>query len=45
MRVKWHFRNEVTPQFGETPEFAPKFKWQPPQAHPNIEVFLCQIEK
>ena len=44
-RVKWHFGNDVTPQFSETPEFAPKFKWQPPKAHPKIEVFLYQIEK
>ena len=32
MRLKWHFRNE------------PKSSWNPPTGHPNLEVFLSQIE-
>ena len=45
MRLKWHFRNEPTLYFKETPVFAPKSTWKPPKGHPNLEVFLSQIEK
>ena len=45
MRLKWHFRNEPTPYFKETPVFAPKSTWKPPKGYPNLEVFLSQIEK
>ena len=45
MRLKWHFRNEPTPYFKETPVFAPKSNWKPPKGHHNLEVFLSQIEK
>ena len=41
MRTKRHFRNEPTP---ETPIFSPKSTWKPPMGHPNVEVFLSQIE-
>ena len=44
MRIK-HFRNDVTTKFSEIPGFKPKPKWQPPKDHPNLEVFLSQIEK
>ena len=26
MRIKWHFRNGITPQFSEIPAFTPKSK-------------------
>ena len=45
MRIKWYFRNDVTPQFSETPAFTPKSKLQPPKDHANLEVFLSQTEK
>ena len=45
MRTKWHFRNEPTPEFSETPVFLPKSTWKPPMDHPNAEVFLSQIEQ
>ena len=45
MRIKWHFRNEPTPYFKETPVFAPKSTWKPPKGYPNLEVFLSQIAK
>ena len=45
MRTKWHFRNEPTPEFSETPVFALKSTWKPPMGHPNVEVFLSQIEQ
>ena len=44
MRIK-HFRNDITTKFSEIPGFKPKPKWQPPKDHPNLEVFLSQIEK
>ena len=45
MRLKWHFRDEPTPYFKETPVFASQSTWKPPKGHPNLEVFLSQIEK
>ena len=44
MRTKRHFRNEPTKEFSETPAFSPKSTWKPPIAHPNVEVFISQIE-
>ena len=44
MRLKWHFRNEPTPEFIDGPAFSPKPLWNPPAGHPNLEVFLSQIE-
>ena len=43
MRTKWHFQNEPTLEFSETPVFPPKSTWKPPMGHPNVEVFLSQI--
>ena len=34
MRIKWHFRNDVTPRFSEIPACTPKSKWQPLKGHP-----------
>ena len=45
MRLKWHFRNEPTPCFKETPVFAPKSPWKAPRGRPNLEIFLSQIEE
>ena len=44
MRTKSFFRNEPTPQFIEVPAFSPKSSWKPPKGHPNLEVFLSQLE-
>ena len=44
MRIKWHFRNEPTLDFSNIPAFAPKSAWKPPKGHPNLEVFLSQVE-
>ena len=45
MRLKWYFRNEITPNFSEALAFRPKFSWNPPKVHPNLEVFLSEVEK
>ena len=45
MRTRWHFRNEPTPEFCETLAFSLKCTWKPPMGHPNVEVFLRQIEE
>ena len=44
MQIKWHFRNEPTQDFSDKPAFSAKSTWNPPKSHPNIEVFLSQIE-
>ena len=44
MPIKWHFRNEPTQDFSDKPAFSAKSTWNPPKGHPNIEVFLSQIE-
>ena len=44
MRIKWHFRNEPSPTFSEIQSFTPKSSWKPHRGHPNLEVFLSQIE-
>ena len=43
MRLKWHFWHE-SEDFSEVSVFNPKSKWQPPQSHPCLEVFLSQVE-
>ena len=44
MRIKCHFRNEPTQDFSDKPVFSAKSTWNPSKGHPNIEVFLSQIE-
>ena len=44
MRLKWHFRNEATPEFSDWPAFSTKSLWNPPTGYTNLEVFLSQIE-
>ena len=43
-RIKWYFRNEISENFSEVPAFSPKSSWNPPQGHPNLEVYLSQVE-
>ena len=45
MRTRWHFRNETSPEFSETPVFSLKSTLKPPMGHPNVEVFFSQIEQ
>ena len=45
MRLKWHFRNEPTPEFSTTPAFNPKSTWIPPNGSPSLELVLSQVEK
>ena len=45
MRFKWYFRDEPTPFFSEQPSFSPNSSWSSPVGHPNLEVFLSQIEQ
>ena len=45
MRIKWHFRNEITEDFSTTPMFRPKSNWTPRVGHPNLEMFLSELEK
>ena len=44
MHTKLIFRNQPTPQFSEVPTFSPKSSCKPPKGHPNLEVFLNQLE-
>ena len=44
MSVKWYFRNEPSESFSNKPAFSPKSNWKPPEGHPNLKVFLSQIE-
>ena len=44
MHTKLIFRNQPTPQFSEVPTFSPKSSCKPPKGHPNLEVFLSQLE-
>ena len=43
MRLNWHFRDE-SENFSKVPVFNPKSRWQTPQDHPCLEVFLSQVE-
>ena len=45
MRLKWHFRHELTPEFSTTPAFNRKSTWKPPKGSPSLELFLSQVEK
>ena len=45
MRCKWHFRNELSENFSETPAVRPKSVWKPPKDHASLEVFLSRLEK
>ena len=45
MHLKWHFRNEPTPEFSTMPAFNPKSTWKPPNSSPRLELFLSQVEK
>ena len=45
MRLKWHFRNEPTPEFSTTPALNPKSTWKLPNGSPSLEIFLSQIKK
>ena len=44
MRCKRHFRKNITENFSETPAFHNKSTWNPPQAHPALEMHLSQME-
>ena len=39
-----NFRNEATPEFSYRPAFSSKSSWNQPTGHPNLKVFLSQIE-
>ena len=45
MRIKWHFRNKITEDFGTTPVFSPKSNWTPPLGHSNFEMLLSELQK
>ena len=45
MRIKWHFRNELSENFSEIPSFRPKSSWKPPKGNPNLEMFLSKVEQ
>ena len=44
MRIKWHFRNEPSPTFTESPWLTPKSSWKPPRSLPHREIYLSQVE-
>ena len=45
MQCKWHFCNDLSENFSETPAFRPKSVWKSPKGHANLEVFLGRLEK
>ena len=45
MRLKWYFRNDPTPNFSKKSSFPPKSSWKSPKGHPNLEIFLNELEK
>jgi len=45
MRIRWHFRNHADNNSNTQEKHTPKSAWKPPLAHPNVEVFLKEIEK
>ena len=45
MRLKWHFRNQPTPEFSTTPAFNPKSTWKYPNDSPSLELFIIKVEK
>ena len=45
MRCKWHFRDEISENFSETPAFRPKSVWKLPKGYASLEVFLSRLEK
>ena len=44
MRTKWYFKNEPTKEFTNITALSPKSTWTPPNGHPNLEVYLSQVE-
>ena len=44
IRSKCNFRNERSQEFSVVPPFARKSSWKPRLGHPNLEVFLSQVE-
>ena len=44
MRTTWNFRNEPSHSFSVAPAFTRNSSWKPPLGHPNLAVFLSQVE-
>ena len=44
MRIKWYFKDEPMKEFSNIPAFSSKSTWMPINGHPNLEVYLNQIE-
>ena len=44
MILKWHFWDEPTCNFRETPNFKTKSSWNSPKGPPNLEIYLSQVE-
>ena len=44
MRIKWNFRNEPSQDFSVVPVFSLKFSPESALGHPNLTVFLSQVE-
>ena len=40
-----YFCNDAIPNFSEVPAFRPYSIWNPPKGHPNLKVFLSEVEK
>ena len=45
MRIKWHFRNELTLDFTEKPSSHTKSSWNPPKGDPHLDIFLSKVEE
>ena len=45
IRIKWHFRNELSENFSTILAFRSKSSWKPPTGHLNLDLFLISVEK
>ena len=45
MRIRWNFRDQLSEDFSDKSAFRPKSNWKPPPGHPDLELFLSQLEK
>ena len=45
MRIRWNFRDQLSEDFPDKPAFRPKSNWKLLSRHPDLELFLSQLEK
>ena len=45
MRIKWHFRNELSKNVTEKKHIQAEASWKSRKGNPNLEMFLRQVEQ